>query len=174
MAGKEKSTAKGQATLRGRFPAGTVVGLVRAAGAHTLRSEGGEEVDRKKVSADGEVKFTGLDIDGRYFAVGLVDGHPLEVRLRGRVADDDAGLLAQPPVGPDRVRLGLAGAGGFADELDAPIGSRPTAADEQPQPTERVVADDADRPRLGVGGSAGFLDEHELPISYRPSAGDVG
>lgn len=166
----EKKAAKGQATLRGRFKPGQVVTLVRVAGAHTLRHEGGEEVDRKKVDKDGEVSFSGLEVDGRYMAVGTLDGHPLEVRLRGRAADDDAG---QAPVAGDRVRLGLAGAGGYLDELEAPIGSRPSAGDEQPRPTERVVADDADRPRLGVGGSAGFLDEHDLPISYRPTAGDT-
>lgn len=108
--------ASGQVTLRGRFRAGTVVSLVQVAGEHVLRSEGGKEVDRKKVDDDGCVQFTGLDIDGRYFAEGLADGHPLSVRLRARAADDDAGLLAQAPIGYERSRVGVGGTGGFADE----------------------------------------------------------
>jgi hypothetical protein len=95
-------------TVRGRFSAGTRVELVRVAGAHVLRSEGGEVVDDAVVERDdagvASVRFSkGVVEGGRYFVRG-VDGGPQEVRARGR-ASDDPGELAQPPVMPDRTRL---------------------------------------------------------------------
>ena len=39
----------GQVTLRGRFAPGDVVTLVKVAGPHVLRSEGGEEIETKEV-----------------------------------------------------------------------------------------------------------------------------
>jgi hypothetical protein len=96
--------ASGQARLAGRFPPGSVVRLVKVASEAALRSEGGEPVDEQTVGDDGVVTFSrGVDVGGRYFAVGLVAGTPLEVRLRGNVGED--AVNGQAPVSPDRTRL---------------------------------------------------------------------
>lgn len=121
MAKDKSNGGDGQVTLRGRFPVGSDVTLVEADGPWTLRApEGAEPVDTQTVDEDGSVQFTGLEPGGRYFATGLVDGFPLSVRLTARAADADEGLLVQPPVGPERVRLGIGGTGGFADEKPQP------------------------------------------------------
>jgi hypothetical protein len=90
-----------QVTLRGRFPAGTPVQLVKVAGAHVLRTAPGDEVvDEQKVGKDGAVQFKdGVDKDARYFVRGYTPNGPLEVRVRGRAEADDSEVLALPPVG---------------------------------------------------------------------------
>lgn len=110
--------AKGSITLRGRFSPGSTVRLVKVDGPHTLRPGPGDEtVDTQKVDDDGTLKFSkSVDVDGRYFAVGQVNGQPVEVRLRGRTDDDPGHLAGYEPVGPDRTRLGVAGSGGWSDE----------------------------------------------------------
>jgi hypothetical protein len=100
----------GQVTLRGRFSAGTVVRLVRVAHEGVLRAEGGEEVDVQTAEKDengvASVSFkSGVDEGARYIATGISDGRPLDVRVRGRSADDPSEILEQPPIQPDRVRL---------------------------------------------------------------------
>jgi hypothetical protein len=100
----------GQVTLRGRFSAGTVVRLVRVAHEGVLRPEGGEEVDVQTAEKDengvASVSFkSGVDEGARYIATGISDGRPLDVRVRGRSADDPSEILEQPPIQPDRVRL---------------------------------------------------------------------
>jgi hypothetical protein len=100
------SSKGGQVTLSGRFPVGARVELVRVAGAHVLRSEGGKVVDSGTVDENGQVRFSkGVEVGARYFIRGYRAGVPLEVRVRGNKASEDTGL-AQAPVGPDRVRLG--------------------------------------------------------------------
>jgi hypothetical protein len=102
------ASKKGQVTLRGRFSKGSVVTLTKVAGEHTLRPQGGEDVATKTVEEkDGAsfVQFTGVEEGARYIVHGINDGSPLEVRARGRAADDDSEVLAQAPVQPDRVRL---------------------------------------------------------------------
>lgn len=95
-----------QVTLRGRFPAGTTVQLVKVAGPHVLRTTPGDEVvDEKTVDENGHVQFSkGVEKDGRYFARGYVAEGMLEIRLRGRPEADDNDLLANDPVGYDEVR----------------------------------------------------------------------
>jgi hypothetical protein len=100
----------GQVTLRGRFSAGTVVRLVRVAHEGVLRAEGGEEVDVQTAEKDengvASVSFKkGVDEGARYIATGISDGRPVDVRVRGRSADDPSEILEQPPIQPDRVRL---------------------------------------------------------------------
>lgn len=100
----------GQVTLRGRFSAGTVVRLVRVAHEGVLRAEGGEEVDVQTAEKDengvASVSFkSGVDEGARYIATGISDGAPLDVRVRGRAADDPSEVLEQPPIMADRVRL---------------------------------------------------------------------
>lgn len=97
--------AQGQVTLAGRFPAGTPVRLIKVRDESVLRPEGGKLVATSKVKDDGTVRFKdGVEVGGRYFVVGYVDGVPREVRARGNRAADDTGL-AQPPQGPVRTRL---------------------------------------------------------------------
>lgn len=109
---------KGSITLRGRFSPDSSVRLVKVDGPHVLRPGPGDEtVDTQKVDKDGTLKFSkGVDVDGRYFAVGQVNGQPVEVRLRGRNDDDPGHLAGYEPVGPERARLGVGGSGGWADE----------------------------------------------------------
>jgi hypothetical protein len=109
--------ATGHARLAGRFPPGSDVRLVEVDSEVALRSEGGREVDVQTVGEDGVVTFSkGVRVGGRYFVVGLVNGSPLEVRIRGNAAAEDDAVNAQAPVGPDRVRLAD---GSFADEAPA-------------------------------------------------------
>lgn len=104
----------GQVTLRGRFRPGSVVALVRVQSEATLRAQGGQTIDRKKVDSEGLVRFThNVDVGGRYFVVGQVDGGHLEVRARGREVGDESELLAQAPIQPERQRLSD---GSFIDE----------------------------------------------------------
>jgi len=102
----------GQVTLRGRFRPGDVVRLVKVAGPHVLRPEGGEEIEVQSVGEEkdaprvGYVRFTkGVEVGERYFITGQTGGYPLEVRVTGRAADDPSEVFEQAPVQPDRVRL---------------------------------------------------------------------
>ncbi len=106
------ATKNGQVTLRGRFPVGAVVRLVKVSGEHVLRPEGGEEIEVKTVSEEkdaprvGYVRFSnGVEAGCRYFVSGLVDGVPLDVRIRGREAGDESEVLEQAPIQRDRQRL---------------------------------------------------------------------
>jgi hypothetical protein len=97
--------ATAQARLAGRFPPGTEVTLVEVGSAAVARAEGGREVDRQTVGDDGVVTFSkGVEVGGRYFAVGDVPPGPRrEVRIRGNVGED--AVNGQAPIQPDRVRL---------------------------------------------------------------------
>lgn len=108
----------GSATLRGRYQPGSEVRLVKVDGPHVLRPGPNDEtVDTQTVDKDGVLTFSkGVEVGERYFAVGYVNGQPLEVRLTGRTKDDDAGsaLAGYDPSGlRDRVRLSD---GTFLDE----------------------------------------------------------
>lgn len=102
------ATAKGQATLRGRFPAGTTVELVKVSGPHVLRTSPADKVvGSKQVSDEGEVQFsTDVEVGSRYFIRGYVDGVLREVRITGTAAGEESAVLSQPPVGNDEVKLG--------------------------------------------------------------------
>jgi hypothetical protein len=123
------ATTKGQVTLRGRFRAGSLVKLVKVAGEHVLRAEGGvEPVAEATVDAAGCVQFTeGVEVGARYLVVGQVDGFPVEVRARGNEPDDENSVLTQAPVQPERQRLS---GGQFADEV-VPQGA-PRSVPERP------------------------------------------
>lgn len=104
----------GQVVLRGRFSPGTRVRLVRVDGAHVLRpGETDEVVDTATVDKDGVVSFKkGVEVEARYFVSGIQQGEPLDVRCRGRTADD-VGPLEADGIRPDRVKLAD---GSFVDE----------------------------------------------------------
>jgi hypothetical protein len=108
--------AKGSVTLRGRFSPGSTVRLVKVEGPHVLRpGPHHETVATEKVDDDGTLSFgKGVEAGARYFAVGQVNGQPLEVRLTGKT-DADEGFLAgyDPSALQTRVRLAD---GSFVDE----------------------------------------------------------
>jgi hypothetical protein len=112
------ANAAGRLTLRGRFQPGSTVRLVKVDGPQTLRPGPNDEtVDTQTVDEDGTLTFNkGVSVGDRYFAVGQVNGQPLEVRLTGRSDDDPGHLAGYEPVSPDRTRLGIGGSGGWADE----------------------------------------------------------
>lgn len=159
--------ASARVALNGRFRPGTQVRLVKVRDERALRSEGGETVGTAKVDSDGLVKFTsGVEVGARYFIVGQVDGQPLEVRARGRAADDPAEVLEQAPVSTDRVRLSD---GSWLDEtperVKAPSMEVGPAPSQQQVPAGTVQRSDTPR------GTAHPLDPAE-PAPY-PRQEDV-
>lgn len=81
---------KGAARLHGRFTPGTSVRAVHVAGAHVSRPGAADEtVETQTVDKDGWVEFTRLEAGERYFAVGYINGQPVEVRLTARAADSE-------------------------------------------------------------------------------------
>jgi hypothetical protein len=153
------ASSKGQVTLRGRFSKGSIVTLTRVAGEHTLRPEGGEDIETKTVGEkDGvsEVKFTkGVEVGARYFIHGLEDGAPIQLRATGKKAEEDTGL-AQPPIVPDRLRLAD---GSFADE--APTKESAPPAFVGPGPGQHQVGDDVPQRSSTLRGSAHPVDPDE-------------
>jgi hypothetical protein len=159
--------ASGQARLAGRFPPGAVVRLVKVASEATLRSEGGEEVDTQTVGDDGVVTFSkGVDVGGRYLAVGLVGGAPLEVRLRGNVGED--AVNGQAPVSRDRVRLSD---GSWADE--APKREKAPAVPPGPRLAQHQVPGDVPQRSATVRGTAHPVDpEEQEPVRRQEDVKD--
>lgn len=112
------ASSAGRLKLRGRFTPGSSVRLVKVDGPHVLRPGPNDEtVDTQTVGEDGCVTFSkGVTVGERYFAVGYINGQPVEVRLTGRTQDDDEGsaLNGYDPMGVrDRVKLAD---GSFLDE----------------------------------------------------------
>jgi hypothetical protein len=85
--------AKSRARVRlaGRFSPGARVELVEVASEAVLRTSPTDKiVEAKFVDEDGQVEFaTNVTDGGRYFVRGQQNGFPLEVRVRGRVPDED-------------------------------------------------------------------------------------
>lgn len=82
---------KGSARLHGAFSPGTEVRVVHVAGAHVMRPGAGDEtVGTSTVGKDGWVEFDGLEGGERYFAVGYINGQPVERRLTARAATNDS------------------------------------------------------------------------------------
>lgn len=129
--------AGGIVRLRGRFKAGSKVALVQVAHEGVLRSEGGRTVSRKKVDEDGSVTFDeGVEVGGRYFIVGQIDGEPVEVRARGNEPDHAEDLLVNSAVVPERQKLAD---GRWQDELVHPNAVRQgqkAVSVEEPQERE--------------------------------------
>lgn len=123
--------ATGVATLRGRFKPGTRVWLIKVADERVLRAEGGELIDDKVVDEQGCVQFSrGVDVGGRYFICGHLDGTPLEVRVRGNEPQEDNSHLVSTPVQPERQRLSD---GSWQDEVVLP-GTPRQVPDTEPVP----------------------------------------
>lgn len=150
---------RAQVTLRGRFSPGSQVRLVRVDDERALRAEGGEDVGSKKVDADGVVKFTsGVEVGARYFIVGQVDGSPLEVRARGRAAGDEAEVLEQAPVAPDRTRLAD---GSWADE--APAQEKTPSREVGPGPSQQQAGDVVQRSATPRGSAHPVDTDEQVP-----------
>jgi hypothetical protein len=162
------ASRSGQVTLRGRFSEGSVVTLTRVDGEHTLRPQGGEDIETKTVEGRDGVSFVqftrGVEVGARYFIHGINDGSPLEIRARGGERDDESAVLAQPPIQPDRVRLTD---GTWSDE-------RPTK-ESAPKlattfPSQRQVADGTQQRSDTPRGSAHPVDpEREEPVRRQES-----
>lgn len=140
-----------QVTLNGRFPAGTKVVLVEVSDERVLRSQGGKTIERRKVDEDGHVQFTkNVTVGGRYFVVGHIGGVHTEVRVTGRSADNDNGVLAQPPVRPDVTTTG--------------IGRQPVDSDSEPHGlrlAQEQVAGDVEQRSSTPTGTAHPVDPGE-------------
>jgi hypothetical protein len=84
------ATRKGSARLHGRFTPGSEVRAVHVEGAQVVRpGPQHETVETATVGKDGWVEFKGLEEGERYFAVGYVNGQPVEVRLTARAAESE-------------------------------------------------------------------------------------
>lgn len=153
--------AKGKTTVRGRFPKGTAVRLVKVPDVGTLRSEGGEEVDAKTVNDAGEVTFS-TEVGARYIATAYVNGQPLEVRVTGRESDDASEVLAQPPIGPDRVRLSD---GTWADEAPERVSKDDLPMEAAPHLAQRQTPAGTKQRSDTIRGTAHPSDPDE-PVPY--------
>ena len=154
------ATQKAQVTLRGRFPKGTRVRLVKVRDESVLRTDLSDKaVDDQVVGDDGSVTFSkGVEKGQRYFIVGRVEGMPVEVRVTGRAKDDPAEVLEQAPVQPDRVRLSD---GSFADE--APEQEKAPALEVQPGPRQNQAGDTPQRSATPRGIATPVDPEETLP-----------
>jgi hypothetical protein len=85
-----KQQAKGRvAVSRGVFPEGTRVRLLEMESDRVLRPEVGDPVVASAVADQlGRVSFEGSEVKpgGHYFAVGMVDGTPVQARCRAKAA----------------------------------------------------------------------------------------
>lgn len=158
--------AKGHVALRGRFSPGVVVALVRVDGEHVLRAAGGETVERKKVDADGCVEFE-AEPNARYFVTGIQNGFPLEVRVRGRAADEPSELLGHAPVAYERKKLAD---GSWADEEPEKVDPPPFYG--APHLGQQHLDNDVIQRSNTIRGSAHPFDPDE-PVPY-PRQEDVG
>lgn len=95
--------------LAGRFPVGADVELVKVKDERVLRTSPSDQViGQETVGEDGTVEFTkGIDVGGRYFVRGRVNGDLREVRITG--TETASAVLSQPPVGNDEVKIGTTG-----------------------------------------------------------------
>lgn len=160
------ASTKGQATLSGRFPAGTRVQLFKVRDEMALRPhERSRPVATETVDDDGVLKFSGLVVGGRYIAAGRRAGGPIFVRLVARESAEDVAVLAQSPIGPDRVRLA---SGQWADEV--PARQEPPAGHVVPgqHQVPRGTVQRSDTPLgvatpLGVGEQAPYPRQEDVP-----------
>jgi len=97
---------EGCVVVAGVFPAGTVCTLVKVPDETVLRSEGGEVKGVRTADASGLVGFDGMGPGDCFFVTGYVNGEYLEVRAKGRTAQEVNEFLSQPPVQPSLVVVG--------------------------------------------------------------------
>ena len=90
--------------LRGRFPVGSRVELVRVRDERVLRSQGGDVIAEQEVEERDGVAVVCFEDDveegGYYFVRGYARGHFIDVRVRGRSVDEADGAVGQAPQGP--------------------------------------------------------------------------
>lgn len=158
--------AKGSARLHGRFSPGSDVRLVHVAGPQVLRPGPGDEtVATETVDKDGWVEFKGLESGERYFAVGLVNGTPVEVRLTAKADEDTASHAEMYGDNGLRQRTRLTD-GSWLDEVpdqhqdpDVPRGATWEGQHQVP----KGVVQRSDTPR----GSAQVISAEELERAHR-------
>jgi hypothetical protein len=155
--------AKGQVTLRGRFSPGTVVALVKVRDETVLRAQGGKTLERKKVDKDGVVTFD-AEVGARYFITGIQDGFPVQVRARGRAADDPAEVLEGNPVTYERLKLAD---GSFVDTPPDKVDAKDLPPfDASPNLDQRQIAGDVPQRSATPRGTAHPVDVGES-VPYR-------
>lgn len=142
------ASAGGQVTVRGRFKVGSLVRLVKADSGSVLHAGSSESVATTTVVDEDGVAVVRFDEDvevgGYYFLCGYVDGHPLNLRARGRKPGEDDSQLAQPPLEPEWQTLANGG-------RRNPVGDD-HPHERHPAPAQHHVADDvpqASRTELG-------------------------
>ena len=141
--------AEGVVVVAGVFPAGSVVGLFHVGSERVLRPEPHQLVEERVVDERGNVGFDGLEVGGRYFAAGYVNGVYELVRLVGQDAAAPAATeLQQPPAGP----------------TPQPVGTQERV---EPAPVPAVPAG------LAVGVPAAADPANPIVEAAAPEAGDV-
>lgn len=89
------ATVSAEATLRGRFPAGTSVTLVERTG--DFPPEGPVKGKRFKVDENSEVTVRGLEVGKRYWVVGEVDGVQRSAGIQGKLPPAQQAWVQQVP-----------------------------------------------------------------------------
>lgn len=128
--------ASARVRLNGRYGPGDVVRCYEVASERVLRPGPADRlVGSAVVDEDGRVEFEhGVRDGGRYILQGQHRGSPLEVRCRGRLADDPAVVLEVPPVGEAARRFSD---GSLVDPVPAVAVA---AAEKQEAPARRYVS----------------------------------
>lgn len=115
----------GVVVVAGIFPQGSVVTLTKVANEGVQRSEGGEEVGRRQVDADGNVGWDGLEVGACYLVDGYAEGYPVTVRAKATDVAEQSNDLSQAPPAPPPVTIGT-------QQAPAPVVLPEPSAEELP------------------------------------------
>jgi hypothetical protein len=150
------SRKQGVVTVRGRFPKGTRVQVFKVEDG-ALRAEG-DPVDVVTAGDDG-VKVS-TERDQRYIVRGVVNGAPVELRVRGR-GSEGGDEFEQQPVTRDRTRMSD---GSWSDE--APKKRDAPAREAAPHLGMDQVAEDTPLRAGGDRGEAHVVDPEQDQPPY--------
>lgn len=97
----------GIALVAGIFQPKSVVGIYDVPDETVLRAEPYQLVENRVVDDAGNVGFDGLEVGGRYFVQGYVEGRPVSVRVTALDSEaPEAEPLGQPPISPTPQNVG--------------------------------------------------------------------
>ncbi len=144
----------GVVCVAGVFGAGSVVTLIQVPDERVLRPEGHEVIGQRIVDDAGNVGFDGLEVGGRYFVTGYVNGTYTLCRCLGVEAGAPDSELAQPPIQPTPQSIGTQEAKDVVVPPALPDGAADLATGVPPaaDPANPSTTPEADEP-----------GEHELP-----------